>query len=178
MKIFLINIHEPIYDDPPYRTAQSSGALFPYQYCLVRWISPQFGQSITDPLHANLANPIQEASFDACVVILTTTFRPFKWHRLHRYTLFSYWFWYRQHFELWWSLRLLMWPMDNSQRSSHDIHCTKHVKYCSGNGLNDFSVILPENFRFNAYKNIQFSVIEMEIMKWFNAFQPLTSMAL
>lgn len=135
-----------------YRTAQSSGALFPYQYCRDRWISPQLGQSITEPLHANLANPIQDASLLVCVVIRTTTLRPFRWHFLHRYTLFSYWFWYRQHFELWWSLRLPMWPMDSSQRSSHDIHWMKHVKYCSGNGLNVFSLILPENFRFSACK--------------------------
>lgn len=54
-----------------YRTAKSSGFLLPYQYCRERCISPQFGHSITEPLHAYFAKPYHEVSRCVCVVIFT-----------------------------------------------------------------------------------------------------------
>lgn len=76
------------------------------------------------------------------------TCRPLIWHILHTYTLFSYCFWYRQHCEFACDRPSTTCPIDSSQRASHDSQCTPHVKYCSGNGLNDSSLILPENFKF------------------------------
>lgn len=54
-----------------YRTALSSGFLFPYQYCRERYSSPQLGHSITEPLHAYFAKPNHDVSFVVCVVIFT-----------------------------------------------------------------------------------------------------------
>lgn len=56
-----------------HRTAISSGTLFPYQYCRARKISPQFGHSMTEPLHAYFARPYHDVSFELCAVIFTTT---------------------------------------------------------------------------------------------------------